>query len=84
MAVEVLFYNRNNPSRVIFSKFMSSPPRIGERMSVLINPTDDRSIVQYIIDEVITVVTSYESGRPESKIVFLREDNQANMTIDQA
>ena len=81
--VEVFFYTKSNPNRVFFSKHMISPPRIGEKMGVLTNPMDDRSIIDYAVDDIITLVASFETGKPETKMVFLREINPVDVTIDQ-
>ncbi len=83
--IEVHFYNENNKSQVFFKKMMESPPRVGEEMEVLIDPSNAAMTAYYEVIHVKTTTAIFDTSAPEIKSVVLKDvvSNKGQVAVNQ-
>lgn len=83
--IEVHFYRENSKNEVFFKKMMESPPRVGEEMEVLVDPSNPIKRAYYEVVHVKTTTAIFETGTPEIKSIVLKEveANQGQVDINQ-
>lgn len=82
--IQVHFYNETNENKPFFEKTMESPPRMGEEVMVLIDPTNPRMRANFSVVRVMTTTAIFETGF-EIKTIVLKEItvNQGQADINQ-
>lgn len=83
--IEVHFYNENSKNEVFFKKMMEFPPRAGEEMEVLVDPSNPIRRAYYKVIHVKTTTAIFDTGTPEIKSVILKEAevNQGQVAVNQ-
>ena len=68
----ILFFTTDNPNKPFFQKHMEAPPRKGEHIYVLTDPSDNTRYALFEVVDVVTITHMYVSDIPEGKKVVIK------------